>query len=151
KEAARRQAEVAERLSHVQAPLQQARLEKTQDAVQQALADLMDARPQDVTASQESARRQLERLEQALRGEKPADEQARELAKLQEELTKDAAKMAADPAAATPERKAALERKQQEIAQKTRDLAAPEAPQRQAEAVDATRKAEELTKANVPN
>jgi hypothetical protein len=77
-EAARRQAESAERLSKMDAPNQEARQERVQQALNRALRDLMDARPQDVPASQQEARRELERLEQALNGKMPADDKARE-------------------------------------------------------------------------
>src|SRR5205807_5573253 len=82
-EAARRQAEVAEALDKLDTPRQEARQEKTREALGRALADLMDPRREDVPASQQEARREIERLEQALQGHKPADEQARELSRRQ--------------------------------------------------------------------
>jgi hypothetical protein len=139
-EAARREAEIAERLSKMDVPNQEARQEKTREAMDRALADLMDARTSDIPATQQQARRELERLQQALAGQKPADEKARELAKDQREL-------AAQVAKAPPERAAELQRKQQQIAKETRELAAPEAPQRHAEATEATKKAEEAANA----
>jgi hypothetical protein len=150
-DAARRQSEIAERLSRMDAPFQEERLQKTQDASRKALADLMDARPQDLTASQEKVGRELERLEQALKGQKPADEQARDLAKQQRELARELARIANDRTSPSPEAKAELLRKQEEVAQKTRDLAAPDAPMRKEEAAEATLKADEAAKGNVPN
>ncbi|HWG43712.1 MAG TPA: hypothetical protein VN688_13070 [Gemmataceae bacterium] len=139
-EAARRQAEVAEALSKMDAPKQEARQERTTEATNRALADLMDRQREDVPASQQEARRQLERLEQALRGQKPADEQARDLARQQRELAQEAARAAADPKA-TPQQKQEIQRKQQQVAEQTRNLQAPEAPQRQKEAAEAARQA----------
>lgn len=79
-EAARKQAEIAESLSKMDAPNQEAPQERAQEALNRALADLMDARREDAAASQKGAKRQLERLEQALQGKKPADEVARDSA-----------------------------------------------------------------------
>src|SRR5262249_18205855 len=47
-ETARQQAEVAERLGRMDAPSQEARQQRTENAAQRALQDLMDARPQDL-------------------------------------------------------------------------------------------------------
>jgi hypothetical protein len=145
-EAARRQAEVAEALSKMDAPHEEARQERTAEALQRALADLMDGRREDAPASQQEAKRQLERLEQALRGQKPADEQARDLARQQRELAEEAGRAAADPKA-TPQQKQELQRKQQQVAEQTRSLQAPEAPQRQREAAEATRQAAQAAQA----
>jgi hypothetical protein len=141
-EAARRQADAAERLGKLDAPHHEARQARAQQALDRALADVMDARPQDVPASQAEAHRQLERLEQALNGQKPADEKARELADRQRRVADDAARAAADPKAA-PAKQAELRAKQQAIAQETAQLQAPEAPQHHAEAADATRRADQ--------
>ncbi len=56
------------------APTQEERRERTTEALNRALADLLDGRREDLSASQQEAKRQLERLDQALRGQKPADE-----------------------------------------------------------------------------
>src|SRR5439155_6136982 len=135
-DAARKQADVAERLGKMDAPNQEARQERGQEAQNRALSDLMDARPQDVNASQQQARRELERLQQALNGQKPADEQARELAKRQGDLAEEAKRAADDP-----KKQQELQRKQQQLADEAWALPAPEAPQRKAEAAEATRKA----------
>jgi len=55
---------------------------------------LTAGRPQDAAASQQAAKRELERLEQALNGLTPADEKAAELAKKQRELADEASKNA---------------------------------------------------------
>ncbi|HVS34911.1 MAG TPA: hypothetical protein VMS17_04975 [Gemmataceae bacterium] len=146
-EAARKQADVAERLAKMDAPDQEARQQRTADAMNNALKDLMDARKADVPASQEDAKRQLARLEQAIRGEKPADEKAADLAKRQADLAAEAAKAAADPKA-TPEQKDALNKQQAQVAQEAKILDAPEAPQRKAEAADAAQKATDAAKAD---
>jgi hypothetical protein len=145
-DAARRQAETAERLSKLDVPNQEARQQRVQEALNQALADLMDARPQDVAASQAAARRELERLEQALAGEKPADEKARELADRQQRLADEAAKAAGDPKT-LPQKLQELQEKQTSLAVETRALKAPEAAQRRAEAMDATHRAEQAAQA----
>jgi hypothetical protein len=139
-ELARRQAEVAAAVAKMDAPNQEARQEKAAEATRQALADLLDRRPEDVKASQQAARRELERLEQALRGQKPADELARDLAQQQKQLAEEAARAAADPTT-TPEQKQELQRQQQQIAKQAEALKAPEAPQPQAAAAEATRQA----------
>jgi hypothetical protein len=141
-ESARRQAETAERLGKMDAANQEARRQRVQEALNEALADLMDARPQDVAASQQAARRQLERLDQALAGQKPADDKARELADRQQRLADEAARAAADPKA-PPAKQQELQQKQQQLAGEARVLQAPEAPQRRAEAAEAAGRAEQ--------
>jgi hypothetical protein len=139
-DAARRQAEVAEAVSKMDAPKQEARQERTQDAVNRALADLMDARTQDVAPSQQGAKRELERLEQALAGRKPAEElpekttsakpaeqsaqeSARQVAKEQRELAR-ATEQAQQAANKQPGEagKQALQQALEKLAQQQRDL-----------------------------
>jgi hypothetical protein len=146
-EAARRQAEAAERLSKIDMPRQhEERHERTQKALDKALADLMDGRKPDIAASQEEAKRQLERLQQALSGQKPADEKAAELAKRQKDLADEARKLAAN-ARSTPQDRQDLQRRQQQLARETQNLPATEARKQQAEALQATRKAEQAANA----
>ena len=92
-------------MSKLDAPNQEARQQKAEDALNTALKDLMDGRKQDLPASQQDAKRQLERLEQALKGEKPADEKAAELAQKQKDLAVEAAKEANDPKATRASRR----------------------------------------------
>jgi hypothetical protein len=139
-EAARKEAEVAESVSKIDAPNQEPRHQRTVEALDRALTDLMDGRKEDLAASQQDAKRQIERLEKALRNEKPVDEKAAELAKRQKDLADEAAKAVADPKT-PPEKSQDLQKKQQQIAQEAKGLNAPEAPQRQAEAADAAQKA----------
>jgi hypothetical protein len=75
-EAARRQAESAEALGKLDVPNHEARQERAAEALNRALADLLDRRSKERSASQNAARRQLEQLEQALRDQRPAEEQA---------------------------------------------------------------------------
>jgi hypothetical protein len=145
---AKRQAEIADRLATMDAPNQEARQQRTADAVSQALSDLLDARPQDVTASQQQARRELERLEQALSGKKPIDEQAGELARRQQDLARVTAKAASDPKS-TPAQQQEVLRRQQQITREAQNLSAPEAPQRLAEAVEAAQRAEQAANAKL--
>jgi hypothetical protein len=146
-DAARRQAQLAERLGKLDVPGEKARQDKAEKAMNLALNDLQDAQAQDVPASQQQARRELDRLEKALRGEQPLEEKARELARKQMELAKEAAKLAADPKA-TPAQAKAVQDKQQALAQQTQALPAKEeAPLRAAEASKATKQAAEAAKA----
>jgi hypothetical protein len=146
-EAARKQADAAEQLAKLDAPNQEARQERAEDALNQAMRDLMDGRKEDLAASQADAKRQLERLEQALKGEKPADEKAAELAKKQQALADEAAKEANDPKT-TPEQKDALKQAERQVAQEAKNLDASEAPQRKAEAADSAEKAAKAAEAN---
>jgi hypothetical protein len=77
-EAARKQADAAESLTKTDAPNQEARQDRAQKALDKALKDLLDGRKEEAVASQNEAKRQLERLEQALKGEQPADAKAKE-------------------------------------------------------------------------
>ncbi len=145
--AAQRQAQLAERLGKLDIPGQKPRQDRTEKALNKALNDLLEPQVQDVPASQQEAKRELERLEQALRGQQPADEKARELARKQKELNQEAAKLAAAPEKATPAEMKALQEKQQQIAKETQALPAQDAPLQAAEAAKATKQAAEAAKA----
>jgi hypothetical protein len=136
-EAAKQQAEIADKLAKDDAPTEEARRARTAAALERALSDLVNVVPEDAAASQQQAKRELERLEQALRGLKPADEKARELAKRQQDLAAEAAR----PGPVTDQRKDELRRKQQDLSDQANGLSAPEAPQRKAEAVEAATRA----------
>jgi hypothetical protein len=138
-ETAKRQAAVAEQLSKMDAPGQEARKDRVADAMQRAAGDMTAGRPQDIAASQQAAKRELERLEQALNGEKPADEKAAELAKKQRELADEAAKNTVIPDKSVQQD---LQKRQAELAREAEKLQTPEAATAQAEAADAARKAE---------
>ncbi len=75
-DAARRQAQVAERLSKLKLPGQEAPQQAAEKALDRALDGLIDPRAQDVPAAQQEARRELERLEQAVRAAKSPGEPA---------------------------------------------------------------------------
>src|SRR5262249_25025271 len=94
---AKQQAELADKLSKMDAPGQESRKEKTADAMQKAAGDLTTGRPQDIAASQQAAKRELDRMEQALNGQTPADEKVAELAKKQRQLADESAKNATFP------------------------------------------------------
>src|SRR5205085_9166111 len=98
-DAARKQAEVAERLTKLDAPGQEARRDRALQAAARAEDDLQAPGSPDVAASQQDARRTLERLAEALAGQSPADEKARALARQERDLADAAAKAAGDPAA----------------------------------------------------
>jgi hypothetical protein len=144
-DAARKESDLADRLGKMDVPNQEARLERAKEALKKAQGDLMDAKTKDINASQEEARRQLDRLQQALNGQKPPDEQARALAQKQRDLADEAKRAAADPNT-TPQKQQEMQRKQQQLADETWALPAPEAQQRRAEATEATRKAAEQAK-----
>lgn len=142
---ARKQADLAEALNKLDTPNQEERRDRVQNAMNQALADLMDGRKEDMPASQQQARRELERLEQALRGQKPADEQAADLAREQKKLSEEAAQLAQDQKA-TPEQLKQLQQRQAQLTQQTYDLQAPEAPQQHQEATRASQQAAEAVR-----
>src|SRR5438552_18461272 len=86
----------------------------------------------DQAASQQDARRALDRLEQALGGQKTPDELARDLARRERELAAEAGTVDADQ-----EKKSDLERRQERLARDVQNLPATEAPVRQVEAKEA--------------
>ncbi|MCI0460584.1 MAG: hypothetical protein L0Z62_26825 [Gemmataceae bacterium] len=109
-DAARRQAQVAERLGKLDLPGQEARQQQTEKALNRALGDLIDRQAQDVPASQQSAREELKRLEKALRGEQLPEDKAGELARRGKE----------PPATQAPKQTAqALAQQQRQLAQAT--------------------------------
>src|SRR5262249_24825386 len=131
-------------LSKLDLPSLEQRQERTADSMKKAQEDLKNARAQDIPASQQDAKKQLERLEQALYGQKPADEKASELARREEQLAQEAAKLASQEKP-SPDKMRDLLNQQRQIAQETQNLQlhAYDAPQRMTEAVDATKKAEQ--------
>jgi hypothetical protein len=131
-EAARKQADVAERLAKLDTPGQEARRDRAAQAAARAEDDLQTPASPDVAASQADARRALERLAQALAGQTRLDQKARELARAQRELAAAAAKATGDKAAQHD-----LQRRQEKLAQETQGLNATEAPVRQGEATQA--------------
>jgi len=131
-EAAKKQSELADRLAKLEAPNQEDRKERARQAAATAADDLRSHRTADQSASQQDARRALERLEQALAGQKPADELARELARRERELANDAAKAGADR-----EKHSDLQRQQERLTRDVQNLPVTEAPVRQGEAKDA--------------
>jgi hypothetical protein len=146
-EAARKQADVAERLGKLNIPSKEARQEKAQDSLNKALKDLMEAKKQDVAASQQEAKRQLDRLEESLQGKKSTEEQVRDLAKQERDLTAEAAKLAQQPKQ-DPAKQQELQQRQQKIAEQAQKLTAPEAQQKQNEAAQAAQKANQETQKN---
>jgi hypothetical protein len=123
-EAARKQADNAEAMAKLDAPNEEPRRDRARGAADQALQDLLDGRKGDQKASQQAARRELDRLEQALAGQKPADEKARELAKRQQALAEKAEKLAG----ASKAQQDAVRNEQRQVAAEARDLDAKEAP-----------------------
>jgi hypothetical protein len=138
---ARKQKETAERLSRMDAPHLEVAQEQVRQALEKAQADLKNAPPRAVAASQQEAQRALERLDQALRGQKSTrepvpgaeerrsapsglpsqeqSEQAQQLAREQRQL-RDAVRRAAADARSEP---APRENPVGELAQQQEDVA----------------------------
>ncbi len=133
---ARRQAALADEVAKLEAPREEARRDQAAEASEKALEDLRNARKDDVTASQAAAGRALERLAQALAGQKPVDEKAAELAKRQKEV-------AARSAKATPQEREQLKAEQKRLAQEAQALDAGEAQATKRQAAEAARAAAE--------
>ncbi|HTK78048.1 MAG TPA: hypothetical protein VL371_22470 [Gemmataceae bacterium] len=131
-ETAKKQADLAQRLAKLDAANQDERKERARQATAAAADDLRNGRTADQAASQQDARRALERLEQALGGQTPADESARELARRERDLAAEAAKAGTDD-----EKRADLQRRQEQLTRDVQDLPVTEAPVRQGEAKDA--------------
>jgi hypothetical protein len=127
-DAARQQADVAERLNKLDAPGQDERRQRAAAAAARAEDDLQSPGSPDVSASQADTRRALERLAEALTGQIPADEKARDLARRERDLAQEAAS-AGDPTARREQQS-----RQEMIARETQGLNATEAPVRQGEA-----------------
>jgi hypothetical protein len=145
-DAARQQAQLAERLSKLDVPYQGGRQEKAERAMNEALKDLLDGQAQDVPASQQQAKHSLDRLEKALRGEQTPDEKARELARKQKELSEEARRLAREKA--TPQQVKQLQDRQQALAAQAQALPAREEAPLQAErAAKATKQAADAAKA----
>ena len=82
---AARQAKAADRLSKIDLPGIEERQEKTAAALRQAQGDLEAGRPQDIAASQQTALRELRRLDQAINNQWPT-KKIHKLAKKQKDL-----------------------------------------------------------------
>lgn len=136
---AKRQGQAADRLGKLDVPGHEDRAAKVDEALRQAKNDLEAGRPQDIAASQQAARRELERLEQALSGQTPADEQADLLAKKQKELAEQLKRNAAKPDA---KRTRELQQQQAELSAELQKLQVPEAPATKDDALALTRRAE---------
>ncbi len=141
-ELAKRQSEMTDRLSKLDAPGLEERQAKAESALRLAKRDLDAGQPQDISASQQAARRELERFEQALNGKTPADEQADRLAKKQHDLVQQLKRNARQPDA---RRTRELQQLQSEIADAVQKLSAPEAASTKDDALALTRKAEQAT------
>lgn len=138
-DATKRQAELADKMNKLDTPGQDARRDKTAEAMQKAAADMNAGRPQDIAAAQQGVKREMERLEQALNGQTPADDKVAELAKKQQALAEAAAKNAQAPDKGT---QVDLAKRQGDIVRELDKLQTPEAAAAQAEAAEAAKKAE---------
>ena len=136
-EVLKRQAQTADKLAKLDLPGHQPRQMRAADALERAKQDLESGRVGDVGASQQAARRELERLEQAIAGQTPADEQADRLAKRQKDL---AAQLRRNVQQPDDKKTRELKQLQQELTGDLQKLAAPEAPATRDDALALTRK-----------
>lgn len=134
-EAAAKQDELAKKLKQLDTPGLEDRRDRAAKAGERAAGDMKAGLPQDVPASQADAKRQLDRLKDALDGKTPADEKAGELARLQNDLTRNLTQPQ------KPEELQRLQRQQQDIADQLAKLQAPEAAGELADAQSAAREA----------
>lgn len=135
-EAAKKEAEVAERLGKLDVPGQDVRRERAAQAAAQAMDDLQNPKSPDVSASQQNAKRNLERLAEALAGLTPGDEKARQLARQERELAEATQKAGQDADAQKD-----LQQRQQKITEETIGLKPSDANVRQGEATQAVMQA----------
>lgn len=135
-EAAAKQDELAKKLKQLDTPGQEDRRDRAAKAGERAAGDMKAGLPQDVPASQADAKRQLDRLKDALDGKTPADERAGELARQQNDLTRNLQK------SSKPEDVQRLQRQQQDIADQLSKLQAPEAAGELADAQAAAKAAQ---------
>lgn len=135
-DSARKQADLMDQLGKLDLPGQEGRQQKVARAMQQATTDLTEGRAQDIGASQQKIRREIERLEQAMSGQLPVDERIADAAKKQRELADEAHKAAPDRPIP-----AELARRQEDIAREAAKLQAPEASTASSDVADATKKA----------
>ncbi len=136
-DAAKRQAEIADRLDKLDTPNREERRQQAAEAVKKALKDLQEARAKAVNPSQQEAQRQLQQLEEATSAankEPPRTgaahnpalpsrgqaDQARQLAKQQRELRAEVEKAVKAPP--TPAETAGQRAQQRELRQKTGEL-----------------------------
>lgn len=125
-EAAKRQAETAEALNKVDTPEQEEKRDQAKKALERASSDLQEKKQENVPGSQKEAKRQLEQLEQALRGEKKSsDPRVRELARKQNQLARDVARMERDKA--SPQQLKSAAERQTELSRQARTLNGKEA------------------------
>jgi hypothetical protein len=135
-ENAAKQDELAKKVKGLDTPGLENRRDRTAAAGERAAEDMKGGLPQDVPSSQADAKRQLDRLRDALDGKTPADEKAAELARLQNELTRNLDKVQ------KPDELQRLQRQQQDLADQLAKLPAPEAAAQLADAQAAAKAAE---------
>ncbi len=135
-QSAEQQDELRKKIDQLDTPGADGRKQRATDAAKQATDDLRRGLTQDSGTSQEQLKRELDKLKSALEGKQSADEKASELARMQNDLTRNLKKVA------TPDELQRLQRQQEEIAKKTGELKAPEAPGQLNEAQAATKAAE---------
>ncbi len=140
--AAEKQRDLAEKIEKLDAPGFEARRGRAADAGQRAKDELKKAQPKEIASSQQEVKHQLDRLKQAINGQKPVDEEAGELARLQKELTENLTKLD-KPTVDDLQR---LQRQQGDLAKKLQQMLVPEAQAPLNNARDAAQAAEAALK-----
>ena len=128
--------ELRKKIDQLDTPGAENRRQRAGDAARQAADDLRKGLTQDSSTSQEQLKRELDKLKSNLEGKATADEKAGELARMQNDLTRNLKKTN------TPEELQRLQRQQEEIGKKTNELKAPEAPAQLSDAQAATKAAQ---------
>lgn len=143
---AKRQAQLAERVGKLELPEEESRARLATQGLKHAEDDLKGGLVQDIAGSQQQAKRALERLEQSLAGQTPADAQADELAQKQRQLAAKVAMLAKSKDSAIPKE---LARRQGDLLRELSGLPGSDSPTAMAEAKESARQAEaELQKSN---
>ncbi|MCX7699568.1 MAG: hypothetical protein N2039_01690, partial [Gemmataceae bacterium] len=147
-DAARKQADLLDRFNRLDLPGFQPRQERVRRAMEQALDDLQSGQRADAAIAQAEAKRQLERLEQALNGQRPVDEKVAELARRQQDLATRAEqnRQSSEAGEARNRQAQQLAEEQKRLAQEVANLPPTEANQRQSQAVEAAKKAESASR-----
>ncbi|MFO0878427.1 MAG: hypothetical protein U0840_13900 [Gemmataceae bacterium] len=137
-EAASKQAEIAKALEKLDTPNAENRRERAAQAAKQAQADLQARKKEEAASSQAATKREMERLAQAMAGQKTPDQKAADLAERQRELARQAAE---GDASKTPSEQ--MKQAQRQIAEEARTLESGEAPKEKQAAAESTARAAE--------
>ena len=146
-DAAKKQAELAEKIDRLDTPGLESRREKTSKAAGQAADDLAKGRTQDIPATQRDTKRQMDRLKQAIDGQTPDDELADELAKKQKAIADKVQKADGKPDANAQQDLQEMER---DVAKRLGGIKDAQDADQLTRAKSATQSAEEAIRKNDP-